>query len=225
MKENGVNRPERQFNITVRYRFPKYLRVLKRSIQHNITHARTEDIASEIGEKGSNVKQDFFFCEFKGKQNVGYKTKYLYKSIKNKLGFDKKRTAFIIGCNPINNAILDHKELQEYGLQVIGIFDRNPNNVGKQFNDFLVKDISEIPEGIELAIITEEASWREMQELLDFIISKNIKVIWNFSSHIFIAPENILVIDTDLVPAYASIAQNLDRVEKGLPVDSRQYYF
>lgn len=225
MKENGVVIPNRQFNITVRYRFPKYLRTLRRAIQQGISIVNTDGIASEVGEKGTNVKQDFFFCSFKGRQKVGYKSKYLYQSIINKLGFNKERSAFIVGISPVNEMLLNHPELKEYGLRIKGVYDIKPDNIGKQIGEFLVQDYSLIPDNLELAIITTEAPWRQMQDLLDFIISKNIKVIWNFSTHLFQTPENIMVIDTDIIPAYAAIAQNLDMVEKGMAVETRQFYY
>jgi len=196
---------------TVRERLPKYLRYIEAMEEQGNKVMSIPGLSKEMGYAQQKIILDFFYSGIKGKRRVGYKTKDLKKGVYKITGLDNPHTAVIIGVNPITGLFLAHPEFKKYNLTILDIFDHNPENIGKNIGGYIVKNLeTSFPDHVDIVIVADlYESWQNVQEYMDKIFLKDIKLVWDFNLIKVKCPDNILYVNSDIIVDYILVTQKL----------------
>ena len=132
--------PEKVIN-----RLTLYHCILSDFINNKTEFISSKQIAQLLNIDDSQVRKDINYLDNSGKSRVGYIVKELKIAIEKTLGFKKNKKAFIIGAGNLGTAIANYGNFTDYGLNIISLFDNDPQKIGKIINGMEIKNISELP--------------------------------------------------------------------------------
>ncbi|MCM1133270.1 MAG: redox-sensing transcriptional repressor Rex [Ruminococcus flavefaciens] len=181
-------------------RLPRYYRFLGELESDGCVRISSRELAERMGLTASQVRQDFnCFGEF-GQQGYGYNVKGLRAEIGRILGLDSITPMILLGAGNLGRAIASHIDFQSKGFELVGIFDANPELIGREIGDITVSDIAELEkfcnEHKPVAAILCIPSDVAVKET-DRLINLGISAFWNFThydlrvNHKGIAVENV----------------------------------
>lgn len=183
-------------------RLTLYHYILQDFAEKNTEYISSKQIATLLKIDDSQVRKDLKLLNNFGKSRVGYIVEELKKSIENTLGFEKRKKAIIVGAGNLGMALAKYDNFTNYGLNIIGLFDNNPNKTGKVINNKQVLNIKKLKEfiqknSVEIAILTIPA--QNAQQTAQYLASSNIKYIWNFTPKILNLEGNVQVWNENLM--------------------------
>lgn len=193
---------EKKISDKVINRLTLYHCILSDYIDKKIEFISSKQIAQLLNIDDSQVRKDISILNNSGKNRVGYIVKELKISIEKTLGFKKTKKAFIIGAGNLGTAIANYGNFQDYGLNILSLFDNSPEKIGEIINGMEIQDIKNLPsiakkEDADIAILTVPA--RFAQSTADFLVKSNIKYIWNFAPVVLTVPKNVQVWNENLM--------------------------
>lgn len=165
-------------------RLPRYRRYLGYLQTKGIKKISSSELSELIGYTASQIRQDLnTFGEF-GQQGYGYEVDNLYKEINHILGLDREYKTVVIGVGNLGQAITNYTYYYKIGFNIIGLFDANPNIIGKKFNDVEVMDVAKLEdyvrdEKIDIGVIC--VNRESAQSVADSLVAGGVKGIWNFA--------------------------------------------
>ena len=125
-------------------RLTLYHCILQDFIDKGNEYISSKQIATLLRIDDSQVRKDINLLNNSGKSRVGYIVKELKKSIETTLGFAKTKNAYIIGAGNLGMALAKYDNFTSYGLNIISLFDNNPDKIGKDINNKKILDIKEL---------------------------------------------------------------------------------
>ena len=198
------NIPEKVSN-----RLTLYHSILVEYIEAGIESISSPQIAQRLGIDDSQVRKDFKLLNNAGKCRVGYMVKDLQDSIEKTLGFAKTKDAFIVGAGHLGLALAKYDSFNSYGLNILALFDNDPQKVDMQVNNKQIFHISKLPNlvgrlGVEIAILTVPRQYA--QQVADYLIDSNIKYIWNFTPAVLKVPSSVKVWNENIMGSFLQFA-------------------
>lgn len=189
--------PEKVIN-----RLTLYHCILSDFINNKTEFISSKQIAQLLNIDDSQVRKDINYLDNSGKSRVGYIVKELKIAIEKTLGFKKNKKAFIIGAGNLGTAIANYGNFTDYGLNIIALFDNDPQKIGKIINGMEIKNISELPQiaednDVDIAILTVPRQFA--QKTADFLVKSKIRYIWNFAPVVLSVPNNVQVWNENLM--------------------------
>ena len=189
--------PEKVIN-----RLTLYHCILSDFINNKTEFISSKQIAQLLNIDDSQVRKDINYLDNSGKSRVGYIVKELKIAIEKTLGFKKNKKAFIIGAGNLGTAIANYGNFTDYGLNIIALFDNDPQKIGKIINGMEINNISELPKiaennEVDIAILTVPRQFA--QTTADFLVKSNISYIWNFAPVVLSVPNNVQVWNENLM--------------------------
>uniref|UniRef100_UPI00402711FB redox-sensing transcriptional repressor Rex n=1 Tax=Candidatus Stercorousia sp. TaxID=3048886 RepID=UPI00402711FB len=176
--------------------------ILSDFINNKTEFISSKQIAQLLNIDDSQVRKDINYLDNSGKSRVGYIVKELKIAIEKTLGFKKNKKAFIIGAGNLGTAIANYGNFTDYGLNIISLFDNDPQKIGKIINGMEIKNISELPQiaednDVDIAILTVPRQFA--QKTADFLVKSKIRYIWNFAPVVLSVPNNVQVWNENLM--------------------------
>lgn len=165
-------------------RLPRYRRYLGYLQTKGIKKISSSELSELIGYTASQIRQDLnTFGEF-GQQGYGYEVDNLYKEINHILGLDREYKTVVIGVGNLGQAITNYTYYYKIGFNIIGLFDANPDIIGKKINDVEVMDVAKLEEyvrdeKIDIGVIC--VNRESAQSVADSLVAGGVKGIWNFA--------------------------------------------
>ncbi len=198
---SGTDGKKNDVSITVIRRLPKYYRYLADLLEKEVTRISSKELSKLVGFTASQIRQDLNNFGGFGQQGYGYNVEELYTEVGKILGLDRMYNTILIGVGNLGQAIANYKGFADSGFRLKGLFDRNPELVGKTVRGIeicAIEDISDFIEehNIEIAILTVPRE--SAQSIADKLVKANIKGIWNFAPIDLTVPEDIIVEDVRL---------------------------
>ena len=183
-------------------RLTLYHCILQEFIKSDCDYISSKQIANRLKIDDSQVRKDINLLSNSGKSRVGYLVKELKVSIEKTLGFSKSKRAFIIGAGNLGMALAKYDNFTNYGLNIINLFDNDPDKIGKEINNKKILDIKDLPiliwqHYVDIAILTVPA--QHAQETTDYLVKIGIKYIWNFTPTVLNVPDVVLVWNENLM--------------------------
>lgn len=190
-------------------RLTLYHSILAEYIEKGIEHISSPQIAQRLEIDDSQVRKDFKLLNNAGKCRVGYIVKELKDSIEKTLGFTRAKDAFIIGAGHLGLALAKYDNFNSYGLNILALFDNDPQKIDIQVNNKQIFQISKLPNlverlNVEIAILTVPRQYA--QDVANYLIDSNIKYIWNFTPAILKVPPHIKVWNENLIASFLQFA-------------------
>lgn len=192
-------------------RLPGYLSYLKSLPENGATHISATALANALGMGEVQVRKDLAMVSDGGRPKIGYLRESLIEDIEQFLGYDNVTDAVLIGAGKLGQALMAYKGFDEYGLNIMAAFDRNPKmdqtDEGKP-----VYNINKLTQfcrahKVLMGIITVPAEGA--QEVAEQLITCGIKAIWNFAPTHLDVPANILVQNENMATSLAVLSVHL----------------
>jgi redox-sensing transcriptional repressor len=194
-------------------RLPRYYRFLGELEKQEYVRISSRELAEKMGLTASQIRQDLNCFGGFGQQGYGYNVKELHEEIGNILGVKRMSPMILIGAGNLGKAIATHIDFCKSGFELVGIFDINPEIVGKTIGDIEVKSTLEIdrfcaeykPSAAVLCIPKEAAA-----DVANQLISYGISAFWNFSHYdLSITHKNVIVENVHLGDSLLTLSYGL----------------
>lgn len=191
-------------------RLPVYLHYL-RTVQNQCVNISATAIADKLGLNDVQVRKDLASVSGSGRPKTGYKTLELLQQLETYLGCGSSSTTVLIGAGNLGKALMAYSGFDDYGLEIVAAFDKNPQLVGEKISGKPVYPMEKLGEickkhNILVGIITVPAS--VAQEVCDDLVSHGVCAIWNFAPTILRAPKGVQVENENLASSLAVLSQH-----------------
>ena len=186
-------------------RLTQYYAILRDYSKKNIENITSSQISQFLKIDETQVRKDVKSINCKGKCKVGYSVEELKTIIEDILDYKIIKRAVIIGAGNLGQALSGYSKFEEFGLDIVALFDTDENKIGKKFNNKDIFSLKDLPQyikktGINIAILTTPN--KVAQEVCDFLVECNIKYIWNFAPSVLIVPQDVNVWHENLIGSF-----------------------
>ncbi len=192
-------------------RLPGYLAYLKSLPETAPAHISATALANALGMGEVQVRKDLAMVSDGGRPKIGYLRHSLIDDIEQFLGYDNTTDAVLIGAGKLGQALMAYKGFDDYGLNIMAAFDRNPK-MEKTEEGKPVYELSRLESfcrshKVLMGIITVPAE--AAQGVADQLIAGGIKAIWNFAPTHLDVPPGILVQSENMATSLAVLSVHL----------------
>ena len=201
-------------SMSVIKRLPRYYRFLGELEKHNITRISSRELSQRMGLTASQIRQDLNCFGGFGQQGYGYNVESLYREIGKILGLDKQHNFVIIGAGNLGRALGNYMNFERRGFIFKGMFDANPELVGKDVRGVKVMPMDQLESfirenDIDIAVLTIPKT--SAVEVADKLVANGIRAIWNFAHVDLNVPEGIQVENVHLSDSLMKLSYNINR--------------
>lgn len=198
-------------------RFPSYLLIIRQALHRGDQFISGTVIAQELSLEPIQIRKDLAITGIVGKPKKGYPVAALVAAIEHYLGWDSVNKAIVVGSGNLGMALSGYPEFRVHGLEIIGIFDSDPDKIGTTVHGIPVNSIERLEEYIrdqdaQLAIVTVPA--KVAQEITDRLVKAGIKALWNFTNVKLKIPSDVVMHREDLSSGYALLSVMLQNKRK-----------
>lgn len=184
-------------------RLTEYLSILK-EVSKSDNEINSIELSKIMNTTSAQVRKDLStFGEF-GVRGRGYDVSKLIEIIEGILGINVVNNIIVVGHGKMGEMIASNSKVLGKGFKIVGIFDKDPNKIGKEVSDHLVvQDVENIGKFLKdttlkvetaiLAVVKEQA-----QIAANNLIKNGIKAILNMTTYKLEVDDNITVINMDI---------------------------
>lgn len=190
-------------------RLTEYLIILEQFIQSGKETVSSSELASIYSNTASQVRQDIFRLPNTGRVGHGYDIKELSCAIRDVLSMNEKTNIVVIGCGNLGSALAGHIPFDDYGLELVGAFDKDPKLLGSEIGGVVIQDISMISEfvkknNVEVVCLCVPAD--VAQSVTDVLVEAGINGILNYSRTRLKVPDHVYVQHKQIICSFIQVA-------------------
>ena len=201
-------------------RLPRYFRYLGELKDEGVERISSQDLSELMKVTASQIRQDFNNFGGFGQQGYGYNVEYLYNEIGKILGLDQQHNFIIVGAGNLGRALGNYMNFERRGFIFKGMFDQNPELVGRDVRGVKVLPMESLEHfirehEIEIAVLTIPKTSAE--DVAEQLVKYGIKGIWNFAHVDLNVPEGVQVENVHLSDSLMKLSYNINRyrIEQG----------
>lgn len=205
---------EKEISQAVITRLPRYFRYLGELKDKGVERISSQELSRLMRVTASQIRQDFNNFGGFGQQGYGYNVEYLYVEIGKILGLHKEHHLIIIGAGNLGQAIANYMNFEKRGFLFKGIFDSNPDIIGKMVRNLPIQPMENLPafiqeNNIDIAVLTIPKTGAV--EVAEQLVNCKIKAIWNFAHVDLEVPKEVLVENVHLSDSLMKLSYNINR--------------
>jgi len=178
---------------TVR-RLSTYLRYLENLDTQGQQTASSDELAHLCGTTPAQVRKDLSFFGSFGKRGLGYPVHEMTAHLREILGLEREWKVVIVGAGKLGAALANYRGFYQRGFRIVGVYDNDPNKVGKPWGEAIVRDMADLAQDIGredapiavLAIPSDDA-----QGVVDRLVGAGIRAILNFAPAQITVPPHV----------------------------------
>ena len=195
-------------------RLPRYFRYLGELKDDGVERISSQELSELMKVTASQIRQDFNNFGGFGQQGYGYNVEFLYREIGKILGLDMTHNFIIIGAGNLGMALGNYLNFERRGFLFKGMFDKNPDLIGKEVRGVKVMPMEELEHfvrenDIDIAVLTIPKT--SAVEVADRLVQNGIKAIWNFAHVDLNVPAGIQVENVHLSDSLMKLSYNIKR--------------
>lgn len=203
---------EKKISSAVIKRLPRYYRYLSELLDKGIDKISSQELSKRMHVTASQIRQDFNNFGGFGQQGYGYNVAVLRDGIGRILGLDKQHHVIIIGAWNLGQALANYGGFEKRGFLISGIFDSNPDKVGKQVGSHTVMDMADLPiftagHTVDIAALTIPKSAAPL--VAAQLIKMGVRAFWNFAATDLNLPDDAAVENVHLAESLMSLSYNI----------------
>jgi len=208
---------EKEISQAVIGRLPRYFRYLGELRDDGVERISSQELSELMKVTASQIRQDFNNFGGFGQQGYGYNVEHLYREIGRILGLDKTHKFIIVGAGNLGQALGKYMNFERRGFLFCGMFDLNPELVGKEVRGVKVQPMESMAQfisenDIDIAVLTVPKT--SVMEVAEKLVQCDIKAIWNFAHVDLNLPEGIQVENVHLSDSLMKLSYNINRYQK-----------
>lgn len=165
-------------------RLSVYLRCLRRLEELGVERTSSKDLAERFRLSSTQIRKDLAqFGEF-GIRGVGYQVTQLADHLDHLLGLDRSYRLLMVGMGSLGSALSRYLGFNSGPFRVVAGVDNDPEKVGREVGDFVVRDSAEMSTvvaeaGIHIGVLAVPAE--AAQENYEALIEAGVQAILNFA--------------------------------------------
>ncbi len=190
------NNPTKEISQAVITRLPRYYRYLGDLKDAGVERVSSQELSRIMRVTASQIRQDFNHFGGFGQQGYGYNVDYLYVEIGKILGLNKSHNLILIGAGNLGQALANYMNFEKRGFIITGIFDINPDLIGKTVRNIPIQPMANMKgfikeNNVDIAVLTipKTGAVKVAEQLVEY----GIRGIWNFAHVDLEVPEDVLV--------------------------------
>ncbi|MFI2232121.1 redox-sensing transcriptional repressor Rex [Nocardia testacea] len=182
-------------------RLATYLRVLALLTDDGVAIVSSEELAVAAGVNSAKLRKDLSFLGPNGVRGVGYDVARLRARIEDVLGLSGGHRVVLVGAGNLGRALVGYRGFRRRGFAVVGVFDNDPEVIGREVEGLRVRDAAELTDGIAvlrptIAVIAvpDDAA----QQVCDELVAAGVQSILSFALCPLTAPPGVELRRVDL---------------------------
>ncbi len=195
-------------------RLPRYYRYLGDLRDANIERISSSELSGLMKVTASQIRQDFNNFGGFGQQGYGYNVKYLYTEIGKILGLNDAHRLVIVGAGNLGRALIGYSNYESRGFIFEGIFDQDPDIIGKEVGELTVRPMNELEDFIishKIDIVVIAIPKAGAVEVAEKIVKCGVKAIWNFAHTDLNVPSDVVVENVHLSDSLMKLSYMLQK--------------
>lgn len=206
---------EKKISSAVIKRLPRYYRYLSELLDNGIDRISSGELSKQMKVTASQIRQDFNNFGGFGQQGYGYNVLHLKNEIGKILGLDRSYHVIILGAGNLGHALANYAGFEKRGFIVSGIFDVDPDKIGKKIGNIPVMDSRDLKRYVtehvvDIAALTlpksiAPAMAKELVEL-------GVSGFWNFAATDLNLPEYVAVENVHLAESLMRLSYNISNL-------------
>jgi len=195
-------------------RLPRYLHFLKQLAGQGQTAVSCPQIAREFKLAPTQIRKDLAATGIAGRAKVGYDTAELIDAVEEFLGWKNVNDAFLAGAGSLGSALLGYAHFQDQGLNIVAVFDNDPDKIGREIHGREILPLEKLPElaqrmNVHIGVIAVPAS--AAQDVATLMVLGGVVAVWNFAPAPLDVPENVIVENAQLSTSLGVLTSKLKR--------------
>ena len=168
-------------------RLPRYYRYLDDLHSKETVRISSSSLGNRMGITASQIRQDLNCFGGFGQQGYVYNVEQLQNEIGAILGIHNGFKTILIGCGNLGRAIASHMAFEDRGFELVGLFDRNADNMKdlriKGLSVYPVEDLEVYCKEVEPKVAVLCIPSESTPEIVDRLVAIGINNFWNFSHY------------------------------------------
>lgn len=193
-------------------RLPRYYRIVCEYYERGKEYIRSCEIARKLDVDETQVRKDIAAISYSGKPKIGFNIEEFKFHLENFLDLSRPKKAFLIGVGNLGLALAKYKGFNNYGLDIVALFDTDPQKIGLKVGEKEVFHVSQITgkaKQDDIKIVVLAIPGEEAQKMADLAIKAGVKAIWNFAPVDIEVPGGIIVSNQDLAADFVVLSMKL----------------
>ncbi|MFF0545658.1 redox-sensing transcriptional repressor Rex [Nocardia thailandica] len=201
-------------------RLATYLRVLAVLADEGVAIVSSEELAVAAGVNSAKLRKDLSFLGPNGVRGVGYDVAKLRTRIEDVLGLSQGHRVVLIGAGNLGRALVGYGGFGVRGFTVVGIFDNDPQIIGRNYAGLEVADTALLAERvgaldptIAVLAVPDEAA----QEVCDQLVAAGLVSILSFAPCELSVPAHVEIRRVDLAMELQMLSFDASRNDADAP--------
>jgi redox-sensing transcriptional repressor len=185
-----------RLGVGVAGRLSRYLQVLTQSKKMGKDRISSQEIADYTNINATQIRRDLSAFGKFGKRGVGYNIDSLLAEIRKILRTQGQHNVALVGAGRLGQAIASSPIFAEHGINIAGVFDRDPDKLGRSIGSLTVSDYRELKDQVRekniiVGVIAVPAD--SAQDAADDLVDSGVKIIFNYSEALLDVPADVTV--------------------------------
>lgn len=177
-------------------RLPLYLRALIRLKNDGYNYASSRELGKLLDISAAQIRKDLSHFGELGKRGKGYEIEFLTGKLNQILNTDSVWDMIVIGAGDLGSGLARYKGFFNRGFRVAAIFDIDPQKIGREIGDLVVKDFHTMCDyveenGIQIAVLAIPAKFA--QDVIDDLVEVGITAILNYAPIYIKTPDGVQI--------------------------------
>ena len=206
---------DKKISSAVIKRLPRYYRYLSELLDNGMDRISSGELSKQMKVTASQIRQDFNNSGGFGQQGYGYNVAYLKSEIGKILGLDRNYHVIILGAGNLGHALANYAGFEKRGFIVSGIFDVDPEKIGKKIGETTVADMKDLENfvanhTVDIAALTlpKAIAPSVAKQLAEYGVS----AFWNFAATDLNLPEDVAVENVHLAESLMRLSYNISNL-------------
>jgi len=217
---------KKKVSIAVVKRLPRYYRYLADLLKMDITRISSKELSARMGITASQIRQDLNCFGGFGQQGYGYNVESLYNEIGKILGLDNDYRAIIVGAGNMGQALANYENFERRGFKIVGIFDVDPELVGRHIKGLEVlhsDTLDEFTKSNKVDVAMLCVPYDKTPIVADRVARLGIKGLWNFSPMDLKLPYDVVIENVHLSDGLMVLGYRLNEMLKREKEDKKKH--
>ncbi len=193
-------------------RLPRYHQILSAFEALGREYISSRELSEILEINETLVRKDMADLKIRGKQNQGYSITVLRRRIEEFLGLLERTEALVIGAGHLGTALATYAGFPQYGLEIAGILDNDPNKIGSIIGGNEVTSVFRLASMIQkhrIKLIILCVPKDSAQEITDIAVKSGVKAIWNFTPQELTVAEGVKVRNEQIIGGFMALSHFL----------------
>ncbi len=197
-------------------RLPLYLDKLILLQQAGVQEVSSRQLATSLDLKASQLRHDFHYFGGFSKPGRPYSVDKLVPALREIIGIDEPLPIVIAGAGHLGSALANYQNFERQGFPLLGVFDSDPELVGREIRGVHIRPMSEMRDfirdnGVKLGVLTVPLP--VAQEVADEMIAAGIAGLWNFTPTEIRVPSHVIVRNERLAVGLMCLSFKTKRID------------